>query len=92
MVSEFTPTRASGDKVMRANSISDIFASGVVWAPENRWADDVIEECAAFPMGAHDDYVDTVIMALMRYRQGGLLRLPSDEDEEEFYPTKAAYY
>ena len=92
MVSEFTPTRASGDKVMRANSISDIFASGVVWAPEHRWADDVIEECAAFPMGAHDDYVDTVIMALMRYRQGGLLKLPSDEDEEEFYPQRAAYY
>ena len=92
MVSEFTPTRASGDKVMRANSISDIFASGVVWAPEHRWADDVIEECAAFPMGAHDDYVDTVIMALMRYRQGGLLKLPSDEDEEEFYPQRADYY
>lgn len=92
MVSEFTPTRASGDKVMRANSISDIFASGVVWAPEHRWADDVIEECAAFPMGAHDDYVDTVIMALMRYRQGGLLKLPSDEDEEEFLPQRAAYY
>ena len=92
VVSEFTPTRASGDKVMRANSISDIFASGVVWAPEGKWADDVIEECAAFPVGAHDDFVDTVIMALMRYRQGGLLRLPSDEDDEYSPPVRAEYY
>jgi predicted phage terminase large subunit-like protein len=92
MVSEFTPTRASGDKVMRANSISDIFASGVVWAPTGNWANEVIEECAAFPVGAHDDYVDTVIMALMRYRQGGLLRLPSDDEDDYSPPARAEYY
>ena len=92
MVSEFTPTRASGDKVMRANSISDIFASGVVWAPTGNWANEVIEECASFPVGAHDDYVDTVIMALMRYRQGGLLRLPSDDEDDYTPQTRAEYY
>lgn len=91
-VSEFTPTRASGDKIMRANSISDMFASGVVWAPETRWADDVIEECSTFPNGSHDDYVDTVIMALMRYRQGGFIRLPSDYEEEDHIPHRAEYY
>jgi predicted phage terminase large subunit-like protein len=91
-VSEFTPTRASGDKIMRANSVSDMFASGIVWAPETRWADEVIEECASFPNGAHDDYVDAVIMALMRYRQGGFVRLPSDYDDEPELPRRADYY
>jgi predicted phage terminase large subunit-like protein len=91
-VSEFTPTRASGDKIMRANSISDMFASGIIWAPETRWADDVIEECASFPNGAHDDYVDAVIMALMRYRQGGFIRLPSDYEDEPDVQRRADYY
>lgn len=91
-VSEFTPTRASGDKIMRANSVSDIFASGAVWAPERRWADEVIEECAAFPNGAHDDFVDTVIMALMRYRSGGFIRLDTDEWDDDVPVARADYY
>ena len=91
-VSEFTPTRASGDKIVRANSISDMFASGIVWAPETKWADEVIEECAAFPNGSHDDFVDAVIMAMMRYRQGGFIRLPSDYEDEDHIPTRAEYY
>jgi predicted phage terminase large subunit-like protein len=91
-VSDFTPTRATGDKIMRANSISDIFASGVVWAPERRWAEEVIEECASFPSSEHDDLVDAVIMAMMRYRQGGFVRLESDEDDEDLPFAKADYY
>jgi predicted phage terminase large subunit-like protein len=91
-VSDFTPTRATGDKIMRANSISDIFASGVAWAPDRRWAEEVIEECASFPSSEHDDYVDAVIMAMMRYRQGGFIRLESDEDDEDLPFAKADYY
>lgn len=99
-VSEYTPTRGSkanaNTKVMRANSVSDIMASGVVWAPEGfrtSWADDVIEECAAFPSAEHDDWVDCVIMALMRFRQGGLIRLASDDwDSEPLEYRKRAYY
>lgn len=92
-VSEFTPTRASGDKIMRTNSITDIFSSGMVWCPETKWADEVIEECASFPNGSHDDFVDSVVMALMRYRQGGFIRLPSDY-EEDYAPMqrRADYY
>lgn len=86
-VSEYTPSRgtrtASNDKVSRVNAISDIFASGKVWAPDRRWAKEVIEECAAFPVGEHDDYVDTVAQALLRFRQGGFITLDSDEQEEE---------
>jgi len=80
-VQEFTPTRATGDKVVRVNAITDIFASGVVWAPDERFAEEVVEECAAFPSGDHDDYVDAVTMALMRFRQGGFM-IPTDENDE----------
>ena len=79
-VQEYTPTRATGDKIVRVNAITDIFASGVVWAPDERFAEEVVEECAAFPSGDHDDYVDAVAMALMRFRQGGFM-LPTDEDD-----------
>ena len=79
-VQEFTPTRATGDKIVRVNSITDIFASGVVWAPDDRFAEEVVEECAAFPSGDHDDYVDAVTMAMMRFRQGGFM-IPTDEDD-----------
>ena len=61
------------DKKARVNAVSDMFRSGFVWYPDQRWAHEVIEECAEFPNGAHDDYVDTVTQALLRARQGGLL-------------------
>jgi predicted phage terminase large subunit-like protein len=81
-VQEFTPVRGN-DKISRANAISDLFASGMVWAPETKWADDVITECAEFPNGSFDDYVDSVVMALLRYRQGGFVQLASDDAEAE---------
>ncbi len=81
-VMEFTPTRATGDKIVRVNAITDIFASGVVWAPDQKFSHDVVEECAAFPSGDHDDYVDAVTMALMRFRQGGFV-IPTDEQDIE---------
>jgi predicted phage terminase large subunit-like protein len=61
-VQEFTPTRGN-DKISRLNAVSDLFASGRVWAPASRWAEEVIDEVAEFPAGTHDDYVDTVSMA-----------------------------
>jgi predicted phage terminase large subunit-like protein len=54
-VSEFTPVRGN-DKISRLNAVSDIFASGRVWAPNKHWAEEVIEEVASFPSGDHDDY------------------------------------
>jgi len=71
--------------MVRLNAISDLFSSGVVWAPNRAWAEEVIDEIASFPSGDHDDYVDSTIMALLRFRQGGFLRLDSDEPEEERY-------
>lgn len=91
-VQEFTPSRGQ-DKIARANAVTDLFASGSIWAPYSSWADDVIEECAAFPSGEHDDYVDTVTQALLRFRQGGFVQIYTDEqDETPRYIRKMEYY
>lgn len=83
----------SNDKIARVNAITDIFASGMVWAPTAYWADQVIEECAEFPLGESDDFVDTVSQAMMRFRQGGFIRLTSDEyDDGPQKKRVAAYY
>lgn len=84
-VQEYTPHRGSGDKVARLNSVADIVASGMVWVPQTRWAEMVVEEVAAFPFGSNDDLVDTTSMALMRFRQGGFIRLPDDEVPPQRY-------
>ncbi len=84
-VSEYTPHRGSGDKLARLNAVSDIVQSGLCWIPPTRWGEEVIEEIAGFPFMSHDDLVDTTVMALMRFRQGGFIRLPSDEPEDERY-------
>tara|TARA_R110000822_G_scaffold302508_1_gene426732 strand:- start:11173 stop:12708 length:1536 start_codon:yes stop_codon:yes gene_type:complete len=85
-VQEYTPVRGAANnpnnKMARLNSVSDIFASGLVWIPERAWAEELVDEVASFPAGDHDDYVDSTIMALMRFRQGGFLHLPSDEEAE----------
>lgn len=91
-VTEFTPTRYSGDKIVRVNAITDLFASGLIWYAPGQASDDVIEECAAFPQGEHDDYVDTVSQALLRFRQGGFIRPESDEPDEPVYHRVADYY
>ena len=85
-VQEFTPTRGN-DKISRLNAVSDIFASGRVWYPPTRWAEEVIEEVASFPAGEHDDYVDSTSMALMRFRKGGYIQTSLDEPED-YYGTK----
>jgi predicted phage terminase large subunit-like protein len=79
-IMEFTPGKGQ-DKISRVNSITDLFASGIVWAPDMRWAREVIEECNDFPSGTNDDLVDSTSLALMRFRQGGFIKLPSDEKE-----------
>ena len=91
-VQEYTPSKGN-DKVARLNSVADIFASGRVWAPETRWADEVMEEVASFPSGEHDDLVDSTSQALLRFRRGGFIQLDSDEqDEAPEYRRKKAYY
>ena len=83
-VQEFTPTRGN-DKISRLNAVSDLFASGRVWAPATRWAEEVIEEVASFPGSEHDDYVDTVSMAMHRFRKGGYITTNLDEPDDVVY-------
>jgi len=81
-VVNFTPSRGN-DKVTRVHSVSPLFEAGMVWAPDTVFADELIEEVAAFPNGEHDDLVDSMTQALMRYRQGNFVQLPTDDWEEE---------
>jgi hypothetical protein len=90
-VSEFTPTRGN-DKFVRLNSVTDLFKSGKVWAPDKRWAYEVIEQMASFPNSSHDDLVDSSTQALIRFRQGGFLRLDTDEKDEPRSRRSYAYY
>jgi predicted phage terminase large subunit-like protein len=91
-VQEFTPSRGN-DKMVRINSVSDLFASGKVWAPATRWADELIEEMAAFPNSDHDDLVDSSTQALIRFRKGGFIRLQTDEEDEPLsFRRKVSYY
>jgi predicted phage terminase large subunit-like protein len=83
-VQEFTPTRGN-DKISRLNAVADLFASGRVWAPASRWAEEVIDEVAEFPAGTHDDYVDSVSMAMHRFRRGGYVSTNLDEPDDIVY-------
>jgi len=92
-VQEYTPHRGTGDKLARLNSVADIIASGMAWVPATRWADELVEEIAGFPFMSNDDLVDSTVMALLRFRQGGFIRLPTDElDDELPYYRKREYY
>ena len=91
-VQEFTPSKGN-DKISRINAVADIFASGFVWAPDTRWAQELIDEVAEFPAGDHDDLVDSTSQALARFRQGGFIRTKLDlEEEEREFRRKVAYY
>ena len=88
-------TQSKGkDKHTRMHMVAPMFESGRVWAPEKKFADELIEECAAFPHGEYDDYCDSMSMALIRYRKGGFLRLDSDEEDSipDYRLISRAYY
>ena len=93
-VVNFTPSKGN-DKHVRVNSVSPLFEAGQVWAPDEKWAQELIEECAAFPYGDHDDLVDSTTQALMRYRQVGLAVHPEDYEDPpmlEQLPMERSYY
>jgi predicted phage terminase large subunit-like protein len=90
-VMTFTPSRGN-DKHVRVNSCAPLFEAGLIWAPDEQYAEEVIEECASFPYGDHDDLVDSMTMAIMRFRQGGFLPHPEDYEIEKTEPRKMEYY
>ena len=91
-VVNFTPSKGN-DKHVRVNSVSPLFEAGKIWAPlHEHFAQEVVEECASFPNGDYDDYVDSTTQALMRIRQGGLVRHPEDYKDEPVVRRKIEYY
>ena len=90
-VVSFTPSKGN-DKHSRINAVAPLFESGMIWAPDQKFAEEVIEECAAFPHGDHDDLVDTMTQAVMRFRQGGLIKHPEDYVDEKKPPRRKVYY
>ena len=90
-VINFTPSKGN-DKLSRVNAVAPLFQSGVVWAPDEVWAEEVIEECAAFPYGEHDDLVDSMTQALMRFRQGRWIELADDFEDEPINYSSEEYY
>jgi predicted phage terminase large subunit-like protein len=98
-IEELNPSRGargvSNDKRARVNAVAPVFYDKAVWAPQHRWADEVIHECAEFPNGEHDDYMDCAEMAVSRFRRGGFISLKNDrrDDNEDFQMARrAAYY
>ena len=90
-VQNFTPSKGN-DKHVRVNTCAPLFESGMIWAPDQKFAEEVVEECAAFPHGDHDDLVDSMTQAVMRFRQGGFLKHPEDYIMEKQAPRKFEYY
>ena len=91
-VINFTPSRGN-DKHVRVNSVAPLFESGKIWAPmHEHFAQEVVEECASFPFGEHDDYVDSTTQAIMRIRQGGMVRHPEDYKDEPIVKGEIKYY
>jgi predicted phage terminase large subunit-like protein len=87
--------RTGQDKVSRANAVAPLLESGMIWYPENEeWADELVEECAAFPNGSNDDQVDSSVMAWSRFRQGNFISLGDDDASDEDTPVEGVpeYY
>jgi predicted phage terminase large subunit-like protein len=87
----------SQDKLSRRYSVQPLFQEGLVYAPNRKWADDVIEEVGRFPRGAHDDYVDCTSMGLRHLRDTGMLtrvpeRLAEIEADLQFRPRESPLY
>lgn len=66
------PNNPKGDKTVRVRAVTPIIEAGNVHLPlrDAPWAEGVVEECAVFPNGLHDDQVDTVTQALLRLTKG----------------------
>jgi len=91
-----TKGRGGVDKALRVHLVSPLFEAGLVWAPQDkRFAEEVIDEVCSFPNGEHDDFVDSMTLALLRFRQGGFIRIHEEEEEgfrESIPSQKREYY
>lgn len=87
-VQPYKPHRGTGDKRMRLSSVADMIRDGMVWIPQTRWAEELVEQVNDFPSVDHDDLVDSMYLALRRIRQGGFVTLSTDEKDDTFTPPE----
>ena len=76
-----------GGKVARVNAIAGFIEAGNVHLPRNdREAEELVESCAVFPMGAHDDDVDAMSQALNKlyFFHGELPEEPDPDDGPDY--------
>jgi predicted phage terminase large subunit-like protein len=74
----------NADKVTRAHTAAPVIELGLVWIPESKknpgqyvsWAQSLLKQMAKFPVGEHDDLVDTTTQAIIYLKNEGLLALP----------------
>jgi hypothetical protein len=66
--------------IRNENSRLDLYKADL-----NPYRSQVIDEVAEFPAGSHDDYVDTVSMAMHRFRRGGYVTTNLDEPDDIIY-------
>jgi predicted phage terminase large subunit-like protein len=79
---ELINPQKQGDKVARVHSVQHLFADGLIYAPDKNFADKMIEQCAMFPRGSHDDLVDSMSMALRYLRDCGFALKRNESDLE----------
>jgi predicted phage terminase large subunit-like protein len=80
-ITAFEPSRY-GEKIARAYAVQGVLESKIVWVPDRKFAEMVVDECSAFPHGEHDDLVDTVSQAFLHLRTAGVITRPDEVDEE----------
>ena len=69
-ISGMIPIEPEGGKFARANAVSPQMEAGNVFLPHPAiapWVNDFVEECASFPNGRHDDWVDMTSQMLNRW-------------------------
>ena len=101
-IARYAPTSGK-DKLTRMNAVSDLFSSGLVWYLDTVKNREVIDEFACADASTHDDLADASVQALQRFRDGGFVKLETDdagfddasEDEKKWrpwLPKEGAYY
>jgi predicted phage terminase large subunit-like protein len=84
IVPGIVPVEPQGGKESRIRAAAPQIEAGNVWLPNNApWANQLVEEAAAFPVGRHDDAIDSTAQALnylLHHQQEHVTNLPATDD------------
>lgn len=79
------PEEPDGSKEARAAAITPLLHAGNLWLPASAlapWADELIEEAAAFPKGKNDDMVDSMSQGVKRLILDPLIYIDDTDDDD----------